>query len=45
MLDKVAAFRDAGVQWLLVWPVGHRPEDDIEQLHRFHDEVMVPLGG
>jgi len=45
MLDKVAAFRDAGVQWLLVWPVGHRPEDDIEQLHRFHDEVMAPLGG
>jgi alkanesulfonate monooxygenase SsuD/methylene tetrahydromethanopterin reductase-like flavin-dependent oxidoreductase (luciferase family) len=43
LLDKVAAFREAGVQWLLVWPVGRQAADDVEQLRRFHDEVMVPL--
>ncbi|HEU4329546.1 MAG TPA: LLM class flavin-dependent oxidoreductase [Lapillicoccus sp.] len=42
-LDLVGSFRNAGVQWLLVWPVGDGAADDIEQLHRFHDEVMVPL--
>ena len=31
------------VQWLLVWPVGRQAADDVEQLRRFHDEVMVPL--
>jgi alkanesulfonate monooxygenase SsuD/methylene tetrahydromethanopterin reductase-like flavin-dependent oxidoreductase (luciferase family) len=43
-LDLVGSFRDAGVQWLLMWPVGVDAADEIEQLHRFHDEVMVPLG-
>ena len=39
MLEKVVAFRDAGAQWMFVWPVA----DDIEQLHRFSDGVMTPL--
>lgn len=43
VLDKVSAFRDAGVQWMFVWPVGNGAGDDIEQLHRFHDEVMTRL--
>ena len=45
VLDKVAAFRDAGVQWMFVWPVGEQPGDDVEQLHRFQDEVLAPLRG
>ena len=39
VLEKLAAFRDAGVQRMFMWPVA----DDIEQLQRFSDEVMVPL--
>jgi alkanesulfonate monooxygenase SsuD/methylene tetrahydromethanopterin reductase-like flavin-dependent oxidoreductase (luciferase family) len=38
VLDKVVAFRDAGAQWMFIWPVA----DDIEQLHRFSAEVMTP---
>ncbi len=30
VLEKLAAFRDAGVQWMFLWPV----TDEIEQLHR-----------
>jgi alkanesulfonate monooxygenase SsuD/methylene tetrahydromethanopterin reductase-like flavin-dependent oxidoreductase (luciferase family) len=44
VLDKVAAFRDAGAQWMFVWPVGHDAGDDLEQLHRFHDEVVAQVG-
>ena len=36
MVEKLAAFRDAGLQWAFVWPVG----DELEQLHRFSDQVM-----
>jgi alkanesulfonate monooxygenase SsuD/methylene tetrahydromethanopterin reductase-like flavin-dependent oxidoreductase (luciferase family) len=43
VLDKVAAFRDAGVQWMFMWPVGDDAGDDIEQLHRFHDAVVARL--
>jgi alkanesulfonate monooxygenase SsuD/methylene tetrahydromethanopterin reductase-like flavin-dependent oxidoreductase (luciferase family) len=43
VLDKVAAFRNAGVQWMFVWPVGDRVGDDVEQLHRFNDEVVARL--
>ena len=39
VLDKIGAFRDAGVQRMFVWPVG----DDIAQLQRFSAEVMAPL--
>lgn len=39
MVDKLAAFRDAGLQWAFVWPVG----DELEQLHRFAEEVMPEL--
>src|SRR6476661_7245412 len=39
VLEKLAAFRDAGVQRMFMWPVA----DDIEQLQRFGDEVMAPL--
>jgi alkanesulfonate monooxygenase SsuD/methylene tetrahydromethanopterin reductase-like flavin-dependent oxidoreductase (luciferase family) len=39
VLEKLAAFRDAGVQRMFMWPVA----DDIEQLQRFSDEVMAPL--
>jgi alkanesulfonate monooxygenase SsuD/methylene tetrahydromethanopterin reductase-like flavin-dependent oxidoreductase (luciferase family) len=39
VLDKVGAFRDAGAQWMFLWPV----TDDIEQLQRFSEEVMGPL--
>ncbi len=39
VLDKLAAFRDAGVQRMFMWPVA----DDIEQLQRFSQEVMAPL--
>jgi alkanesulfonate monooxygenase SsuD/methylene tetrahydromethanopterin reductase-like flavin-dependent oxidoreductase (luciferase family) len=43
VLEKVAAFREAGVQWMFVWPVGDRVGDDVEQLHRFNDEVVARL--
>ena len=39
VVDKIGAFRDAGLQWLFVWPVG----DEIEQLHRFSELVMSGL--
>ena len=39
VLDKIGAFRDAGVQRMFVWPV----DDDIAQLQRFGAEVMAPL--
>ena len=45
VLEKVAAFREAGVQWMFVWPVGDRAGDDVEQLHRFHNEVVGRLRG
>jgi hypothetical protein len=38
-VEKLIAFRDAGVQWMFLWPVA----DDIEQLQRFADQVMPPL--
>ena len=34
--EKLAAFRDVGVQLMFLWPV----TDEIEQLQRFHDEVI-----
>jgi alkanesulfonate monooxygenase SsuD/methylene tetrahydromethanopterin reductase-like flavin-dependent oxidoreductase (luciferase family) len=34
--EKLAAFRDSGVQMMFLWPV----TDEIEQLQRFHDEVI-----
>ncbi len=37
--DLVATYRDAGLQWMFVWPVA----DELEQLRRFADEVMGPL--
>jgi alkanesulfonate monooxygenase SsuD/methylene tetrahydromethanopterin reductase-like flavin-dependent oxidoreductase (luciferase family) len=40
VLEKVTAFRDAGAQWMFLWPVA----DDLEQLHRFSDEVMALCG-
>jgi alkanesulfonate monooxygenase SsuD/methylene tetrahydromethanopterin reductase-like flavin-dependent oxidoreductase (luciferase family) len=43
VLDKVAAFWNAGVQWMFVWPVGGAAGDDVEQLHRFHDHVIARL--
>ena len=39
MVDKLSAFRDAGLQWAFVWPVG----DELEQLHRFSEQVMPAL--
>jgi alkanesulfonate monooxygenase SsuD/methylene tetrahydromethanopterin reductase-like flavin-dependent oxidoreductase (luciferase family) len=39
VLDKLTAFRKAGVRRLFVWPVA----DEIDQLHRFADEVMPAL--
>jgi alkanesulfonate monooxygenase SsuD/methylene tetrahydromethanopterin reductase-like flavin-dependent oxidoreductase (luciferase family) len=39
VVEKLIAFRDAGVQRMFLWPVA----DDIEQLHRFSDEVMAPI--
>jgi alkanesulfonate monooxygenase SsuD/methylene tetrahydromethanopterin reductase-like flavin-dependent oxidoreductase (luciferase family) len=44
VLERVAAFRDAGARWMFVWPVGGEIGEDIEQLHRFRDEVIAPLG-
>ena len=41
VLDKVVAFRDAGAQWMFLWPVA----DDVEQLQRFAADVMAALGG
>ena len=41
VLDKVAAFRDAGAQWMFVWPVA----DDLEQLQWFSESVVTPLQG
>jgi alkanesulfonate monooxygenase SsuD/methylene tetrahydromethanopterin reductase-like flavin-dependent oxidoreductase (luciferase family) len=39
VVEKLIAFRDAGVQWMFLWPVA----DDIEQLQRFADQVIPPL--
>lgn len=39
VVEKLTAFRDAGVQRMFLWPVA----DDIEQLQRFSDEVMAPM--
>jgi alkanesulfonate monooxygenase SsuD/methylene tetrahydromethanopterin reductase-like flavin-dependent oxidoreductase (luciferase family) len=39
VLDKLMAFRDAGVRRLFVWPV----DDEIRQLHRFSEEVLPAL--
>ncbi len=39
MVDKLAAFREAGLQWAFVWPVG----DELEQLHCFSEQVMPAL--
>ena len=39
VVGKLGAFRDAGLQWLFVWPVG----DELEQLHRFSEQVMPAL--
>ena len=41
VVEKLAAFRDAGVQWMFLWPVA----DEIEQLHRLAEEVVAPLRG
>ena len=41
VVEKLAAFRDAGVQWIFLWPVA----DEIEQLHRLAEEVVAPLRG
>ena len=40
VVDKLAAFRDAGAQRVLLWPVG----DEVAQLERFHAEVWPQLG-
>jgi alkanesulfonate monooxygenase SsuD/methylene tetrahydromethanopterin reductase-like flavin-dependent oxidoreductase (luciferase family) len=37
--DLVASYRDAGLQWMFVWPVA----DELEQLQRFADQVIAPL--
>jgi alkanesulfonate monooxygenase SsuD/methylene tetrahydromethanopterin reductase-like flavin-dependent oxidoreductase (luciferase family) len=37
--EKLAAFRDAGVQLMFLWPV----TEEITQLQRFHDEVMARM--
>ena len=39
VLEKVVAFRDAGVQRMFVWPVA----DEIEQLRRFGEAVIPKL--
>ena len=39
VLDRLGAFRDAGVQRLFVWPV----DDEIDQLQRFSEDVMPGL--
>jgi alkanesulfonate monooxygenase SsuD/methylene tetrahydromethanopterin reductase-like flavin-dependent oxidoreductase (luciferase family) len=38
--EKLAAFRDAGVQRVFIWPVA----DEAEQLRRFSEEVVPLLG-
>ncbi len=35
----VASYQEAGLEWMFVWPVA----DELDQLRRFRDEVMVPL--
>ena len=37
---KVAAFRDAGAQTMLVWPV----EDELEQLEKFRVRIVAAVG-
>jgi alkanesulfonate monooxygenase SsuD/methylene tetrahydromethanopterin reductase-like flavin-dependent oxidoreductase (luciferase family) len=37
--ELVASYEEAGLQWAFVWPVG----DELEQLHRFADEVIAVL--
>jgi alkanesulfonate monooxygenase SsuD/methylene tetrahydromethanopterin reductase-like flavin-dependent oxidoreductase (luciferase family) len=37
--ERLAAFRDAGVQRVFIWPVA----DEIDQLRRFHEEVVLLL--
>ena len=39
VVDKLAAFRDAGAQRVLLWPVGN----EVAQLERFHAEVAPQL--
>jgi len=39
VVDKLLAFRDAGVQQVFIWPV----VDEIEQLYRFGEQVMSQL--
>ena len=39
VLDRLMAFREAGVQRLFVWPV----DDEISQLQRFSEEVLPAL--
>ena len=39
VVEKLVPFRDAGVQLMFLWPVA----DEIEQLHRFRDEVLVKM--
>jgi alkanesulfonate monooxygenase SsuD/methylene tetrahydromethanopterin reductase-like flavin-dependent oxidoreductase (luciferase family) len=39
VMEKVVAFRDAGVQRMFLWPVA----DEIVQLQRFSEEVMTRL--
>jgi hypothetical protein len=43
VVEKIAAFRDAGVQSMFVWPVAGAVAEDLEQLHRFREEVISPL--
>lgn len=40
VVEKLAAFQEAGVQRVFVWPVA----DELEQLHRLSEEVMPVLG-
>lgn len=37
--DKLARYEAAGAERVLIWPVG----DELHQLERFHDTVMVRL--
>ena len=39
--EKLRAFRDAGVQQVLLWPV----TDEVRQLERFHEEVLPLVVG
>ena len=38
--EKLEAYRNAGVQRVFLWPV----QDDLQQLERFHDQVVPLLG-